>query len=86
MFYIDTESQNVILNAGNFVGRIAAGWIATYCGIPNTVTGSTLGSGIVIFMMITLSTRAGAASIGLFIGFFLGVCQSPAFSSFLHGE
>lgn len=75
MLRIDSLSQNVILNAGNFVGRIIAGFIAAYCGILNAFIGSTLGSAIVTFAMITLSTRAGAASIGLFIGFFLGVCQ-----------
>ncbi|KAF8556338.1 MFS general substrate transporter [Imleria badia] len=85
IFYIQLDSSmhglgkefsfytNVILNAGNFVGRITAGFIAAYCGISNAFIGSTLGSAIVIFATISLSTRAGAASIGLFIGFFLGV-------------
>jgi len=75
MLYINSPSQNVILNAGNFVGRITAGFIAAYCGISNAVIGSTLGSAIVTFAMISLSTRAGAATIGLFFGFFSGVCQ-----------
>ncbi|KAG6375424.1 major facilitator superfamily domain-containing protein [Boletus reticuloceps] len=85
IFYIQLDSSmhrlgqefsfytNVILNAGNFIGRITAGAIAAYCGISNAIIGSTLGTAIVTFAMVSLSTRAGAANIGLFIGFFLGV-------------
>ncbi|KAH0838759.1 major facilitator superfamily domain-containing protein [Lanmaoa asiatica] len=65
----------VILNGGHFIGRATAGFIAACCGIPYAVIGATLGSGIVTFAMMTLSTRAGAASIGIFFGYFSGVCQ-----------
>ena len=81
MPFVDSSSQNVILNAGNFIGRIIAGFIASYCGISNAFVGSTLGFATVTFAMISLSTRAGATCIGLFIGFFLGVCQYPLFFS-----
>jgi hypothetical protein len=75
MLYVNSLSQNVILSAGNFSGRMTAGFIAKFCGISNAVIGSTLGSAIVTFSMITLSTRAGAANIGFFTGVFQGVCQ-----------
>jgi MFS family permease len=85
LFYIQLDSSmhglgqqfsfytNVILSAGNFSGRMTAGFIAKFCGISNAVIGSTLGSAIVTFSMITLSTRAGAANIGFFTGVFQGV-------------
>ncbi|KAI9573294.1 MFS general substrate transporter [Boletus coccyginus] len=85
LFYIQLDSSvhglgeefsfytDVILNAGDFVGRMTAGFIAAYCGILNAVIGSTLGSAVVTFAMIGLTTRALAVTIGLFIGFFIGV-------------
>jgi len=75
MLCIDFLSQNMILNAGDFTGRMTAGFIAAYCGLSNAVIGSTLGSAIITFGVIGLTTRALATSIGLFIGFFIGVCQ-----------
>lgn len=75
MLYTNFSSQIVILNGGNFIGRSTAGFIAAYCGITNAVIASTLGSSIVTFAMMTLSTRAGAANIGLFFGYFAGACQ-----------
>lgn len=75
MLHVNSLSQNVILSAGNFSGRITAGFIAAYCGISNAVIGSTLGSAIVTFAMITLSTYASATNIALFTGVFQGVCQ-----------
>lgn len=75
MLYIDSPPQIVILNGGNSIGRATAGFIAAWCGISNAVIGSTLSSGALTFAMMNLSTRAGAASIGGFIGYFAGVCQ-----------
>lgn len=72
---INSPYQIVILNGGNFIGRFTAGFVAARCGISNGVIGSTLGSAIVTFAMMTLSTRAGAANIGLFFGYFSGLCQ-----------
>ncbi|KAG8220727.1 major facilitator superfamily domain-containing protein [Butyriboletus roseoflavus] len=99
MFYIQLDSSMhglgkefsfytiVILNGGNFVGRATAGFIAACCGISNAVITATLSSGIVTFAMMTLSTRAGSATIGLFFGYFSGLyvaLSAPLIESLTH--
>ncbi|KAG2156796.1 major facilitator superfamily domain-containing protein [Suillus bovinus] len=66
-----------ILSFGSFIGRLTAGVVSAYVGIPNTVVGSLLISSAVIFAMIGLQSAVSvaviAASYGLFSGNFIAL-------------
>ncbi|KAG1776340.1 major facilitator superfamily domain-containing protein [Suillus placidus] len=61
-----------ILNSGSFIGRLAAGVVSAYVGIPNTVVGSSLISSAVLFAMIGLHSEASVAVIAVGYGFCAG--------------
>ncbi|KAG2128712.1 MFS general substrate transporter [Suillus clintonianus] len=61
-----------ILHSGSFVGRLTAGVISAYVGIPNTVIGSSLISSAVIFAMTDLHSMASVALIAISYGYFSG--------------
>lgn len=61
-----------IFNSGSFIGRLTAGFVSAYVGIPNTVVGSSLISSAVLFAMIGLHSVASVAVIATSYGFFSG--------------
>ncbi|KAG2156811.1 major facilitator superfamily domain-containing protein [Suillus bovinus] len=61
-----------ILNSGSFIGKVIAGVVSSYVGIPNTVIGSSLISSAVLFAMIGLHSVASVAVIAVSYGFFSG--------------
>ncbi|KAG1742383.1 major facilitator superfamily domain-containing protein [Suillus paluster] len=63
-----------ILSAGSFIGRLTAGIISAYVGIPNTIIGYSSISSIVLFTMIGLRSVASVALIGISYGYFAGGC------------
>ncbi|OAX39534.1 MFS general substrate transporter [Rhizopogon vinicolor AM-OR11-026] len=63
-----------ILHFGSFIGRLTAGVVSAYAGIPNTVVGASLISSTIIFAMIGLRSVTSVALIGIGYGYFGGVC------------
>ncbi|KAG2151400.1 MFS general substrate transporter [Suillus clintonianus] len=63
-----------IFNAGSFIGRLTAGIISAYLGVPNTITGCSFISSAIIFSMIGLRSVASVALIGISYGYFAGGC------------
>lgn len=61
-----------ILNSGSFIGRLTAGFVSAYVGIPNTIVGSSLISSAVLFAMIGLHSMASVAVIATSYGVFSG--------------
>ncbi|KAG1803467.1 major facilitator superfamily domain-containing protein [Suillus subaureus] len=61
-----------IFNTGSLSGRLTAGVVSAYMGIPNTVIGCSFISSAVIFSMIGLRSEASAALIGVSYGYFSG--------------
>ncbi|KAG2357323.1 major facilitator superfamily domain-containing protein [Suillus spraguei] len=61
-----------IFHSGSLIGRLTAGVIPAYVGIPNTVIGSSLISSAAIFGMIGLHSVASAAMVAVSYGFFSG--------------
>lgn len=61
-----------MLHSGSLIGRLTAGIISAYVGIPNTIVGSSLISSAAIFAMIGLHSVASAAVIAVSYGFFSG--------------
>ncbi|KAG1742381.1 major facilitator superfamily domain-containing protein, partial [Suillus paluster] len=62
-----------ILHTGSFVGRLTAGVVSAYVGVPNTVIGSSLISSAIIFATIGLRSMASVTLIGVSYGYFAGV-------------
>ncbi|KAG1748625.1 MFS general substrate transporter [Suillus lakei] len=63
-----------IFNAGSFIGRLTAGLVSAYLGIPNTIIGCSFISSAVIFSMIGLHSVVSVALIGISYGYFAGGC------------
>lgn len=61
-----------IFNTGSLIGRVTAGVVSAYVGIPNTVIGCSFISSAIVFSMIGLRSVAGAALIGFSYGYFSG--------------
>ncbi|KAG1760765.1 major facilitator superfamily domain-containing protein [Suillus occidentalis] len=61
-----------ILHSGSFIGRLAAGFVSAYVGIPNTVVGSSFISSAVLFAMIGLHSVVSVAVIATSYGIFSG--------------
>ncbi|KAG2363522.1 major facilitator superfamily domain-containing protein, partial [Suillus spraguei] len=59
-----------IFHSGSLIGRLTAGVISAYVGIPNTIISSSLISSAAIFAMIGLHSVASAAVIAVSYGFF----------------
>ncbi|KAG0703812.1 MFS general substrate transporter [Suillus ampliporus] len=62
-----------IFHTGSFIGRLTAGVISVYAGVPNTLIGCSLMSSAVIFAMIGLRSVASVALIGISYGYFSGI-------------
>ncbi|KAG1818427.1 major facilitator superfamily domain-containing protein [Suillus subaureus] len=62
-----------ISNTSSFIGRLTAGVISAYVGIPNTIISCSFTSSAVIFSMIGLRSLASVALIGISYGYFSGV-------------
>ncbi|KAG1836287.1 hypothetical protein DFJ58DRAFT_174703 [Suillus subalutaceus] len=63
-----------IFNTGSLMGRLTAGVVSAYVGIPNTVAGCSFISSAVVFSMIGLRSVTSAALIGISYGYFFGGC------------
>ncbi|KAG1876800.1 major facilitator superfamily domain-containing protein [Suillus tomentosus] len=61
-----------ILSSGSFIGRLAAGVVAAYVGIPNTIIISSLISSVVLFAMVGLHSATSVAFIAVSYGVFSG--------------
>ncbi|KAG1823557.1 MFS general substrate transporter [Suillus subaureus] len=61
-----------ILHSGSFIGRLTAGIVSAYVGIPNTFVGSSLISSAVIFAMVGLHSVVSVVMIAVSYGFFSG--------------
>ncbi|KAG2032412.1 major facilitator superfamily domain-containing protein [Suillus americanus] len=68
-----------IFNTGSLIGRVTAGVVSAYVGIPNTVIGCSFISSAIVFSMIGLRSVAGAALIGFSYGYFSGGCIGSLF-------
>lgn len=77
-----------IANAGSFFGRLTAGVVSAYVGIPNTIIGYSFISSAVIFSMIGLRSVASVALIGIGYGYFSGgfIAITPPLVSYLTPE
>ncbi|KAG2133321.1 major facilitator superfamily domain-containing protein [Suillus clintonianus] len=63
----------VILNASNCVGRVTAGFIAGYTGVPNLIIITSISCGVLILGMIGLSSLASVIVLGVLYGYFSGL-------------
>ncbi|KAG1774803.1 major facilitator superfamily domain-containing protein [Suillus placidus] len=63
-----------IFHAGSLIGRLTAGVVSAYLGIPNTIIGCSFISSAVIFSIIGLRSVASVALIGISYGYFSGGC------------
>ncbi|KAG1745242.1 major facilitator superfamily domain-containing protein [Suillus lakei] len=66
-----------IFHSGSFIGRLTAGAVSAYVGIPNMVVGTSLISSAVIFGMIGLHSAASVALEAVSYGFFAGGLSTP---------
>ncbi|KAG1748624.1 major facilitator superfamily domain-containing protein [Suillus lakei] len=62
-----------IFNSGCFVGRLTAGIVSAYLGVPHTAIGSSLLASATIFAMIGLRSMTSVTLIGISYGYFSGV-------------
>ncbi|KAG1903097.1 major facilitator superfamily domain-containing protein [Suillus fuscotomentosus] len=63
----------VILSASSSVGRLSAGYIAGYIGVPNLTVISAISCGLIILGTVGLSSPASVVIIGVLYGYFSGV-------------
>ncbi|KAG1836288.1 major facilitator superfamily domain-containing protein [Suillus subalutaceus] len=61
-----------IFHTGSLMGRLTAGVVSAYVGIPNTVVGCSVISSAIVFSMIGLRSVTSAALIGMSYGYFSG--------------
>ncbi|KAG2151401.1 major facilitator superfamily domain-containing protein [Suillus clintonianus] len=62
-----------IFHTGCFIGRLTAGIVSAYLGVPHTVIGSSLIASAIIFAMIGLRSMASVTLIGITYGYFSGI-------------
>ncbi|KAF8136727.1 major facilitator superfamily domain-containing protein [Boletus edulis] len=62
----------VLLNGGNLIGRLSAGFIASRVGVPRLIILSTAVCAILIFGMIGLNRVATVVVLGTIYGYFAG--------------
>ncbi|KAG2039580.1 major facilitator superfamily domain-containing protein [Suillus americanus] len=62
-----------ISNTSSFFGRLTAGVVTAYVGIPNTIISCSFISSAIIFSMIGLRSLASVALIGISYGYFSGI-------------
>ncbi|KAL4077036.1 major facilitator superfamily domain-containing protein [Scleroderma yunnanense] len=63
----------VIMNASNLIGRMSAGLITSYIGVPKSMTIATFACGVLILGMTGLGSIVSVVILGVLYGYFSGI-------------
>ena len=78
--------QLVLLNGGSLIGRLSAGFIAPYVGVPRLMIIAAAVCSILILGMIGLDGIPTVVVLGTIYGYFAGICQLLFFSHFVGSD